>query len=252
MVHHVFVIDLARCVGCRSCMEACKIENNTTEGIFWMDVFKMEDGEFPNVQRTFLPRPCMHCERPTCVPVCPVGARFKREEDGLVLTDFERCIGCRYCLLACPYGVGYFNWKQPVENEYYDWESDGVDELGTGNVKENTRGVLPPYKNPDLHRNYQGVNVAGGSHFMGTAEKCTWCVQRRAKDQSPACVNICPMFVLNFGDIDDPNSKVSQLLTERPHFRLLEDLGNEPNVYYLNKTPPSTEARNLDTRRKPE
>lgn len=248
MVRYAFVIDLARCVGCRSCMEACKVENNTTKGIFWMDVFKLEDGEYPNVKQYFLPRPCQHCTHPSCVPVCPVGARFKRE-DGLVLTDFDRCIGCRYCIVACPYGVGYFNWKKPEDNDYFLWETEGKGELGSGSVKDGTRGVLPPNKNPDHERKYEGVNVSGGSHYMGVAEKCTWCVHRLDKGLSPACVQMCPMFVLNFGDMDDPESKVSELVTTRPHFKLLEELGNEPNVFYINKTPPTHEARNLDIRR---
>ncbi len=249
MVHYAFVIDLARCVGCRSCVEACKVENNTTKGIFWMDVLKMEEGEYPNVKYSFLPRPCQHCEDPSCAPVCPVGARFKRE-DGLVLTDFDRCIGCRYCLIACPYGVGYFNWKPREENEYFDWETKDTPAPGSGSIKDSTRGVLPPHKNPDHERLYEGVNVSGGSHHMGVAEKCTWCVHRLEKGMSPACVHMCPMFVLNFGDIDDPDSKVTELITTRPHFRLLEELGNHPNVYYINKTPPSHETRNLDIRRK--
>jgi len=166
MVRYAFVIDLARCVGCRSCMEACKVENNTTKGIFWMDVFKLEDGEYPNVKQYFLPRPCQHCTHPSCVPVCPVGARFKRE-DGLVLTDFDRCIGCRYCIIACPYGVGYFNWKKPEDNDYFLWETEGKGELGSGSVKDGTRGVLPPNKNPDHERKYEGVNVSGAPAGQG-------------------------------------------------------------------------------------
>jgi molybdopterin-containing oxidoreductase family iron-sulfur binding subunit len=249
VVKYAFVIDLARCVGCRSCVEACKVENNTTKGIFWMDVFKLEEGEYPNVKYSFLPRPCMHCDHPSCVPVCPVGARFKRE-DGLVLTDFDRCIGCRYCILACPYGVGYFNWKRPEKNEYFDWEADGRNIHGSGELKDETRGVLPPHKNPDHERKYDDALVSGGSHYVGVAEKCTWCVHRLEKGLSPACVHMCPMFVLNFGDLDDEGSTVSELLATRPHFRLLEELGNEPNVYYINRAPPSKEVRNLDIRRK--
>jgi len=102
MPKYAMAIDLERCMGCRACMEACKVENNTTEAAFWMYVFRFEEGEFPDVDVTFLPRPCMHCDNPPCVKVCPVGARHK-QEDGLVLTDFERCIGCRYCEVACPF-----------------------------------------------------------------------------------------------------------------------------------------------------
>jgi molybdopterin-containing oxidoreductase family iron-sulfur binding subunit len=101
MARYGMVIDLDRCIGCRACMEACKVENNTPTAIFWMYVFRFEEGEYPNTHVWFLPRPCQHCDNAPCVKVCPVGARFKRY-DGLVLTDFERCIGCRYCEVACP------------------------------------------------------------------------------------------------------------------------------------------------------
>ena len=111
MTKYQMVVDLDRCQGCRACMEACKVENNTTEGNFWMYVFRLEEGEYPDARLSFLPRPCQHCENAPCVKVCPVGARFKRD-DGLTLTDPDRCIGCRYCELACPYGVNYFNWGE--------------------------------------------------------------------------------------------------------------------------------------------
>ncbi len=94
------VIDLDRCIGCRACEVACKVENNTAKGIFWMHVFRFEIEEYPNTRIAFLPRPCQHCDNPPCVKVCPVGARFK-QENGLVLTDFDRCIGCRLCQVAC-------------------------------------------------------------------------------------------------------------------------------------------------------
>ena len=102
MTKYQMIVDLDRCQGCRACMEACKIENNTTEGNFWMYVFRLEEGVYPDAKLSFLPRPCQHCEDAPCVKVCPVGARFKRD-DGLTLTDYERCIGCRYCELACPF-----------------------------------------------------------------------------------------------------------------------------------------------------
>ncbi len=134
------VIDLDRCFGCLACMEACKVENNTPRGSFFMYVFRLEEGSYPDTRSTFLPRPCMHCDDAPCVKVCPVGARYKRE-DGIVATDFDRCIGCRYCEVACPYGVNTFNWEDPQSNFYLDWGE--ADQAATG-------GLVPPYKNPDL------------------------------------------------------------------------------------------------------
>ena len=119
MARYGMVIDLDRCTGCRACMVACKVENNTPEANFWMYTFRFEEGEFPNTRVWFMPRPCQHCDSAPCVKVCPVGARFKRE-DGLTLTDWERCIGCRYCEVACPYGVNYFNWKNPAFSSAYE------------------------------------------------------------------------------------------------------------------------------------
>lgn len=113
MPRYGMVIDLDRCIGCRACAEACKVENNTPTANFWMYVFRFEEGAYPNTNVWFMPRPCQHCDNAPCVKVCPVGARFKRD-DGIVSTDWDRCIGCRYCEVSCPYGVNYFNWKAPT------------------------------------------------------------------------------------------------------------------------------------------
>ena len=227
MVRYAYVVDLTRCMGCEACVIACKIENNTPQGIDWMLVFRFEEGEYPNVRMAFMPRPCMHCDNPPCVKVCPVGARFKRE-DGFVLTDYERCIGCRYCQVACPYGVNYFNWKLPSKNYYLPWE-----------------GVIPPYKKPDLEGKYGKDKrlVAGGGHRLGVIEKCTWCVHRVEKGLKPACVANCPVQALLFGDLDDPNSDVSKALAQKPHFRLLEDRGTAPRVFYLGSMPYNEKSR---------
>jgi molybdopterin-containing oxidoreductase family iron-sulfur binding subunit len=227
MVRYAYVVDLTRCMGCEACVIACKVENNTPQGIDWMYVFRFEEGEYPNVRISFMPRPCMHCDNPPCAKVCPVGARFKRE-DGFVLTDYERCIGCRYCQVACPYGVNYFNWKLPSKNYYLPWE-----------------GLAPPYKNPDLEKKYGKDKrlVAGGGHRIGVIEKCTWCVHRVEKGLKPACVANCPTQALLFGDLDDPNSEVSKALSQKPHFRLLEDRGTSPRVFYLGPLPYSEKSR---------
>ncbi|MFQ5987350.1 MAG: 4Fe-4S dicluster domain-containing protein, partial [Dehalococcoidia bacterium] len=219
-VRQGMVIDLERCFGCRACMEACKVENNTPGGITWMQLIRFEEGSYPNVTVGFLPRPCMHCDNPPCVKVCPTGGRFKREGDGLVLEDYNRCLGCRYCEVACPYGVNYLNWKRPEGNYYLDWKG-GVD------------GAIPPYDNPDHDRLYGGRLVSGGGHFVGVMEKCTFCAHRLEKGLLPACVANCPVMALHFGDLNDPESEVSKLLAKNPFFRLLEELDTQPRVYYL-------------------
>ena len=232
MPRYAMVIDLDRCTGCRACMEACKVENNTPRGNFWMHVFRFEEGEFPRTHIWFMPRPCMHCDNAPCVKVCPVGARFKRE-DGLVATDTDRCIGCRYCEVACPYGVNYFNWKSPKKNYYLNWGDNGE---------------TPPYKNPDLDNRYgkEKRRTAGGGHYKGVIEKCTFCIHRVERNQVPACVANCPIFALHFGDLDDPNSIVSRLLQKKPHFRLLEEAGTEPRVFYTGGHPPGVEVRQIE------
>ena len=239
MTRYGMVIDLDRCNGCRACMEACKVENATPRGSYWMYVFRFEQGKYPNTKINFLPRPCQHCENAPCVKVCPVGARYTRE-DGLVATDADRCIGCRYCEVACPYGVNSFNWKEPSESYYLDWDDPAV--------KKVTNGVVPPYRNPDLDRLYGPERrlIAGGGHHKGVVDKCTFCVQRVEDDRNPACVQTCPMEVIHFGDLEDPESVVSQLVRSRPNFRLLEDSGTDPGVYYLGGQEPGERSHQIE------
>lgn len=245
MTKYGMVIDLERCMGCNACVEACKVENNTGQGILWMYLFRLEQGEYPSVNWLFMPRPCMHCDNAPCVKVCPVGARHKRE-DGFVLTDFDRCIGCRYCEVACPYGVNYFNWKRPARNQYFAWrKGEGDNVYGTGSVRDHIRDAIPPYRNPD-HKKLYGKEkrlVSGGGHYKGVVEKCTWCVHRVEKGLLPACVANCPVSALHFGDLGDPNSEVSRLLGQKRSWRLLEEWGTHPRVYYLQGVVPSYEHR---------
>ncbi|MBI4199226.1 MAG: 4Fe-4S dicluster domain-containing protein [Chloroflexi bacterium] len=241
MPRYGMVIDLSRCYGCRACMVACKVENNTPGAHFWMYVFRIEEGEYPNTQVSFLPRPCMHCDNAPGVKVCPVGARYKRE-DGLVATDWDRCIGCRYCEVACPYGVNYFNWKKPEKNQYLDWDTPAAQVLGRV-----TNGAVPPYDNPDLDQPMKDKRrTAGGGQRKGVIEKCTFCVQRVEKGLQPACVANCPAFALHFGDLDDSNSQVSKLLAENPSFRLEEEYNTRPRVYYIGAPPPSAHPRQIE------
>ena len=239
MTRYGMVIDLSRCTGCRACMVACKVENNTPQANLWMYVFRFEEGEFPNTRVWFMPRPCMHCDNAPCVKVCPVGARHKRE-DGLTATDWDRCIGCRYCEVSCPYGVNYFNWKDPGENLYLNWDDPDLAQF--------TDGESLPYSNPDLDGEYgpEQRRTAGGGRHKGVMEKCTFCVQRVAQGLLPACAATCSTHVIHFGDLDDENSEVSRVLREKASFRLLEEEGTEPNVYYVGGHPPGTETRQIE------
>jgi len=225
MTRWAMVIDLDKCVACQGCTVACRMENNTPpagpgaaaagRAILWNEVLPFVEGKYPNVTATFIPRPCMHCENPPCVKVCPVGATYQ-DEEGLVLQRYERCIGCRLCTVACPYGVRYFNWYAP------SWP-----------------GGIEQHLNPD-------PEVA--PRPKGIVEKCTFCVQRRRKarekaraeglefresDYVPACVQTCTGKARYFGDLDDPNSTVSQLASSPRAFRLLNELGTHPKVIYL-------------------
>ncbi len=252
MPRYGMVIDLSRCYGCRACMVACKVENNTPGAHFWMYVFRLEEGEYPDTQVRFLPRPCMHCDNAPCVKVCPVGARYKRK-DGLVATDWARCIGCRYCEVACPYGVNYFNWKDPKKNQYLNWQNPDRDlpdwdARATAALERVTNGAIPPYKNPDLDRPMNdGRRTAGSGHHKGVIEKCTFCVHRVEKGLQPACVANCPAFALHFGDLDNPNSIVSRLLAKHRSFLLEEEFNTRPRVYYIRGAPPERESRQIET-----
>ncbi|MGB9964568.1 4Fe-4S ferredoxin N-terminal domain-containing protein [Halobacterium hubeiense] len=225
-------INLNNCDGCLACVVACNEEHGTSAGANWMYVFTYEDDH--QGDENFLVRPCQHCTDSPCTKVCPVGARHTREEDGLVLTDYEICIGCRYCEVSCPYGVNYFQWGEPDVPESEIDDDHQIDDRGRW------VGARPP----------EGV--------MG---KCTFCVDRQdgqmgeEKVGTTACEEACAMDAIHFGDLDDPESAPNRHLREyreqqdndmqfpnrKEHtvstFELMEERGTEPNVRYIGNEP---------------
>lgn len=204
------VIDLQKCVGCDSCTVACKVENRTPPGVSYNVVLESETGTFPNVQRMNIPRPCMQCDSPPCVSVCPVNATYKAA-DGTVVIDAERCIGCRYCITACPYGARSFDFGISYEPEMQGANQVTAPENG---VNQGTRGES--FKSP-----------------IGTVRKCTFCTHRLQRGEEPACCETCIGDARYFGDLADPDSVVSRLAADPRAFRLKEDAGTGPRVYYL-------------------
>ena len=189
------LIDLRRCDGCGDCTTACRTEHNVP-----LDQVTQDGGTF------YLPRPCMHCENAPCVKVCPVGATY-RSPDGLVVIDENRCIGCRYCIAACPYDARYFNWETPTGTT-----TSPIDDGSLGHT-DHTRGIV---------------------------EKCMFCAHRIEQGRLPACVEGCPMKAIYFGDANEdflsngPEMiRLSQVLSTQDAFRWKEELGTEPRVYYL-------------------
>jgi Fe-S-cluster-containing dehydrogenase component len=216
------VIDLERCDGCLRCVDACVEENGLSDGVLWPYVFAYQ--EPGDVDPRYLPRLCQHCTRAPCVMVCPTGARHRRLADGLVLTDYDVCIGCRYCQVACPYGANVFQFADPAT---YGGSFTGE------------------------RRDVRGVAVKGDPP-KGVMGKCTFCPLRQDDPErrgTAACVDACSMEALHIGDLNDPDSAPNRYLAKRreeaggnlPTFRLLEDLGTEPNIIYIGQ-PPSPQA----------
>lgn len=194
------VIDLQKCIGCFGCQIACKSENGTRPGTLWARVVRVETGEFPNVKRFSLPLLCMHCQDPPCLKVCPTGATYKRD-DGIVNIDKDKCVGCRYCIMACPYSARYY---QARERYYFDGQGPN------------------PYEQAMYEK-----------HPVGVVEKCNFCIDRVEQGLEPACVANCMARARYFGDLDDPESEVSRLIKGKNGFQLHAELGTNPSVYYL-------------------
>ncbi|MEA1786546.1 4Fe-4S dicluster domain-containing protein [Arenibacter sp. GZD96] len=203
----VMVVDLAKCKNALKCQSACNKGHYITGDNAWLKVYKMQESE--KTAPYFMPTQCQHCDKPPCVKVCPVDATFKRK-DGIVLIDNERCIGCRFCMAACPYSTRVFNWNEPEQPEMVQEEPYTPDYCGKPSIK-------------------------------GTVDKCDFCPHQTLKGELPFCVSACPNDVFSFGDLYEDvvtngsgqTVKLSTLLKDRAGHRLLESLGTEPSVYYL-------------------
>lgn len=205
-MHYGMAIDTQRCIGCHSCSVMCRHANNVPTGNWWNRVYTdggahidTPAGTFPDLTMSYLPVACQHCENPACVKVCPVGATYKDPETGVVRQDYDKCIGCRMCMAACPYsGVRSFNWEEPAYA--IDTEMGDIDTA---------------------------------AHQKHVVEKCTLCWQRLARGLDPACISACPSRARHWGDFDDPESEVSKLIVQRSYKQLLASEGTNPSVYYL-------------------
>lgn len=207
MTKYGMAIDTKRCTGCNMCSMACRVDHNLPNDVLYSravtdgsEHFRVPTGTYPNaLNMTFYTRACQHCDKPSCLEVCPTGATYKREEDGLVLVDNEKCIGCKSCIAACPY--------------------DGA------------RTLLPD--EPTYPLDFKIGDYRAQDHKPNTVEKCTFCVERLDNDERPLCIDLCPAVARYFGDLDDPSSEISEVLQRREHDQLLADQGTGPNVYFL-------------------
>ena len=200
----VMVIDLAKCKNARKCVEACQEGHMLPKDHEWMQIYLLQDSD--KAAKYWFPRPCYHCDSPLCVSVCPVGATYKRE-DGIVIINTQRCIGCKFCMTACPYGARFFNWKDPEvsvpEGHVYDPELN-----------------IPPVE--------------------GTVGKCVFCADKLRNNELPRCVKACPMGVIYFGDLAEDavtngteTLRFTSLMVDKQGYRYMEELGTMPSVYYL-------------------
>ena len=221
-VRYGYGLDLSRCIGCRRCVYACVKENNQSRSpqIHWIRVMQLDKEKgvdlshaehyynpekVPEKGHFYMPVQCQQCEKPPCTKVCPVQATWK-EQDGIVVVDYNWCIGCRYCMAACPYGARHFNWAKP--------------------------SVPSNEINPNTH--YLGNRPRP----KGVVEKCTFCIQRTREQPGryPACEEICPVGARKFGNLLDPESEIRYLIENKRVFILKEELNTQPKFYYFYAT----------------
>lgn len=207
----VMVVDLASCKNARSCVSACQKWHNRPKEKEWLTVKLLQDSD--KGAPYWFPKQCFHCDNPPCVKVCPVDATYKRQ-DGIVLIDNDRCIGCKFCMAACPYSTRVFNWAEPLEEDN------------------------------SAHQTYNPET--GIPAKVGTVEKCDFCPDRAREGLLPPCVEACPNGVFWYGDENEDTvsngletMSFKQLITDRAGYRFMEDLGTKPRVYYL---PPKDRA----------
>jgi molybdopterin-containing oxidoreductase family iron-sulfur binding subunit len=219
-VEFAYALDLSRCVGCRRCVYACVEENNQSRDpqVQWIRVFQMDKGkgvdfseadpyyappEVPEEGHFYVPVQCQQCRNAPCTKVCPTGATWT-EPDGIVVVDYEWCIGCRYCMAACPYGARHFNWGAPT--------------------------IPKDRLNPKTH--YLGNRPRP----QGVVEKCTFCIQRTRNGRYPACVEVCPVGARKFGNLLDPDSEIRYIIEHKRVLVLKEELNTLPKFFYFYAT----------------
>lgn len=205
MVNYGITIDLDRCIGCNACVITCKVENATPEGIFFNKVLVGESGEYPNPQRNFVPVQCNHCQDAPCEEACPTGAT-QIEDDGRVTIDYDLCTGCKSCIEACPYDMREYLDKEKMQGSYFFGESNVFEEKKRENAEWSEGGVVV---------------------------KCDMCPERTELGLEPACVSVCMTNARQFGDLDDPDSVVNELINEKGGEQPLADWETETSVFYL-------------------
>ena len=201
LVRYGMVIDLKRCVGCNACTVACKAEHGLPAGVRHIRVICGEAGTYPNAKMIFTPVSCMHCANAPCLAVCPTRATA-REEGGLVTVKADKCIGCRACIVACPYQSRSFLW-------------------GFAN-----------YFGPEAPTPYEELKRP--EFEQGTVVKCNFCLQRLERGEEPACVKTCIAQARTFGDLEDPAGEISRLITDAQGRVLYPEFSTMPSVYYIN------------------
>jgi molybdopterin-containing oxidoreductase family iron-sulfur binding subunit len=209
--HWLMVIDTSKCVGCHACTIACIAENKLPRGVVYRPVVTTETGDYPNLAMRFTPRPCMQCQTPACVPVCPVKATWRRP-DGIAAINYDQCIGCGYCVVACPYSAR----TRDLGEDY------------TANTPE-----LQPYEQAPNYEYGKAWDRTRGRSPVGNARKCQFCVHRLDHGFLPMCVTTCIGRANYFGDANDPAAIVNKKAASPHAIRLLEEKGTHPSVIYL-------------------